>query len=63
MSKRCTFSSCLKKNSLYLPIDTWNMISKYNITGYIDQGNKTLIPEGEYTQHKSARSAACDFVS
>jgi len=39
------------------------MISKYNITGYIDQGNKTLIPEGEYTQHKSARSAACDFVS
>lgn len=31
-------------------IDTWNMIIEYNIKGYIDQGNKVLIPESEYTR-------------
>jgi len=31
-------------------IDTWNMVNEYNIKGYIDQGNKVLIPESEYTR-------------
>lgn len=31
-------------------IDTWNMVQEYNITGYIDQGNTVLIPEGEYNR-------------
>ena len=31
-------------------IDTWNMVNKYNITGYNDQGNTVLIPEAEDTR-------------
>ena len=31
-------------------IDTWNMVNKYNIAGYNDQGNTVLIPEAEYNR-------------